>query len=143
MKTKEELLKIALSGKVNTPYKLSPGFDEADRFLKAFKILPKHGKHVPVRIVYYFYYLWVKEDNKANTPERFQTFCRRMNKYVKSTTYSDMKAHKHFRSYKLKNFPQYSVEDELQARRTINVQKRTIKANKTSRRNKKILQSKN
>ena len=142
MKTKEELLKIALSGKVNTPYKLSSGFDEADKFLKAFKIMPsKQGRHIPVRIVYYFYYLWVKEDKKSNTPLRYKTFCLRMNKYVKSCAYSDMVAHIHVRCYKLKNFPDYSVEDELQARRIINVQKRTVKAAKSARRNKKILQS--
>lgn len=143
MKTKEELLKIALSGQVNVPYKLSSGFDEADKFLKAFRIKPdKQGKHVPVRVVYYFYYLWVKEDKKSNTPLRYKTFCRRMNKYVKSCAYSDMKYFIHVRCYKLKNFPQYSAEDELQARRIINVQKRTIKAHEKARRNKKILQSK-
>lgn len=142
MKIKEELLKIALSGQVNTPYKLSSGFDEADKFLKAFRIKPdKQGRHVPVRVVYYFYYLWVKEDKKTNTPIRYRAFRLRMNKYVKSCAYSDMKAHIHVRCYKLKNFPDYNVEDELQARRIINVQKRTIKRHEKARRNKKILQS--
>lgn len=144
MKTKEELLKIALSGQVNIPYRLAGGFDEADKFLKAFRIKPdKKGKHVPVRVVYYFYYLWVKEDKKSNTPMRYRTFCLRMNKYTKGVPYSDMDTYQHFKAYKLTNFPDYSVEDELQARRTINVQKKKIKGNETTRRNKKILQSKN
>lgn len=141
MKTKEELLKIALSGHSNTSYKLSPGFDEADKFLKAFKITTNEGKNIPVRVVYYFYYLWVKEAEK--TPLLYKSFCIRMNKYVKSKPYSDMVAHLHFRAYKLKNFPYYTEEDELQARRIINVQKRNRKAKETRRRNKKILQSQN
>lgn len=138
MKTKEELIQIALSGNTNLPYKKSLGFNEADKFLKAFQITPNEGKYIPVRVVYYFYYKWVKEDKK--TPKRFKTFCNEMGKYTKSVPWSYTRLGYYTRTFKLKNFPAYTVEDELQARRVIRVQK-ARKKKKNRRSNKTILQS--
>jgi hypothetical protein len=142
--TKEELLKIALSGKSNKSYKESLGFDDCEKFLDGFNLKLNQGPHIPVWIVYLFYYRWVKASRKK--PENYSVFVRTWGKHTRSIPYSDVKNHQHFRAYKITGFPYYTPEDEAEARTLVSEQKASIKkkklpkSTKKGRPSKKVLQ---
>lgn len=144
---KDELYKLALSGPSYKTYKQSVGFDECEKFVDAFSLKLNQGKHIPVWVVYLYYYNWVKESGKK--PERYTLFCWNWSKHTKSIPYSDMTQHRHFRAYKIENFPKFTINDELAARKLIRGQKerKALKKKKNKikseqrRRAKEILQS--
>jgi hypothetical protein len=126
--TKEELLRIALSGKTNKSYKQALGFDECEKFLDGFNLTLNEGPHIPVWIVYLFYYRWVTASKKK--PENYSVFVRTWGKHTRSIPFSDQRQHIHFRAYKIKGFPPYTLEDELIARKLIREQKEKIRKKK-------------
>lgn len=138
---REELIRIALSGKVNKSYKESLGFDECLKLVDGFNLKLNQGPHIPVWIVYLFYYRWVKASKRK--PENYSVFVRTMGKHTRSNPWSCMDTHRHFRTYKITGFPSYTLEDELAARKLIREQKKRIKTKRTpkkSRRNKEVFQ---
>lgn len=133
-KTKEELIKLAL-GKIKQikSYKDSLGFDDWQKFADAYGLeyLPV-GAKIPCVVVYIFYYRWMKYNKR--TPLKHSKFFRlsgknnsksvkRNNKYLGISTLC----------YRVVNFPQYTVEDELYARKIINGQKRKMQKNRRSK----------
>jgi hypothetical protein len=142
MKTKEELLKIALSGsgRLNKTYKEALGFDDAEKFADAFDLTYGQGRHIPVRVFYYFYYKWVKETSNQK-PQNFSVFRLTMGKHTKSFHYSYTRKKLHYRTYKVTNFPKFTQEDFEAARKLVSEQKERIRKKKAKKRepNKEVL----
>ncbi len=135
--TKEELLRIALSGEINKSHKNSLGFDEAEKFADAFHLKYGVGKNIPCQVVYLFYYEWTQESKRR--PENYSIFVKIMAKHVQSKPWSCMDTHRHFRAYKIEGFPPYTRADEERARKLVREQKARIKKKK-GRSTKKVLQ---
>lgn len=133
---REELYRLALSGPTYKSHKDAIGFDDCEKYLDAFSLKLNQGPHIPVWIVYLFYYRWAKESGVK--PERYSVFVRTWGRHTRSIPYGHGQVC--YRAYKIKGFPKYTVEDELKARKLIREQKEKIR-NK-ARRNKEILQSK-
>lgn len=148
-KTKEELIKLAL-GKTKDikDYKSALGFDDVQKFKDAYGLeFVKDGKSIPCAIVYYFYYQWVKSTSWHKPVKYGKFFYLTGINNIKSIIYRNGYLKTTTRVYRIKNFPQYTIEDEVSARKLIRGQKRKAKNKKRkkekTRSNKEILQSEN